>query len=425
MINSVIAGVISNVLTHVLLKTNRKPKNILDKRDSIRAIVDKATVNHVRANIKNSDVDDRLNNFLMSKEVVTVLSKIFIFDLSENYINVDEYNDNLHSEMDSRLGHFVRLERTEGRKAHPQKIFGEFKALFNLYYDSEYTEEEYKPREIFDCLFSACIDSLNLAIERGYINGLEATSILRHRILYGKLEQIERNIHFLTSSNKVPLLSIDELESKYIPLLKQRYSYIEPSGVDNVHRLPISSIYVEPDFNINMTEEKITLSDLSLHLTRQVILGDPGCGKTTLSRVLTHYFSTRERVELIIPFLITLREYGEVCNTQELSFIEYIVQQLKVSFQLDIADGVVEYLLVTGRAFVVFDGLDELMEVRYKKKMREKIESFSSLYPDTVVLVTSRKVGYSHAPLSDDQFQTLTYFSIFRRANNGICSKVV
>lgn len=63
-------------------------------------------------------------------------------------------------------------------------------------------------------------------------------------------------------------------------------------------------------------------------------------------------------------------------------------------------------MLQNGRALVIFDGLDEIVEPVRRRQMRDNIESFCSRFPATRVLVTSREIGYEQASLDDDAFES-------------------
>jgi predicted NACHT family NTPase len=63
-----------------------------------------------------------------------------------------------------------------------------------------------------------------------------------------------------------------------------------------------------------------------------------------------------------------------------------------------------EYLLRSGRAFIVFDGLDELLDTSFRQEITNNVEAFCRLYPAAPALVTSREVGYEQAPLDDKMF---------------------
>lgn len=63
------------------------------------------------------------------------------------------------------------------------------------------------------------------------------------------------------------------------------------------------------------------------------------------------------------------------------------------------------YLFGSGRAFIIFDGFDELLDTQYRQEIASDIEAFCTLYPATPVLVTSREVGYDKAPLDGRVFE--------------------
>src|ERR1019366_2769688 len=84
--------------------------------------------------------------------------------------------------------------------------------------------------------------------------------------------------------------------------------------------------------------------------------------------------------------------------------VEYIEQHSNSSFQIKAPEGAVEYLLHTGRALVIFDGLDELLDTSRRRKITEDIESFATRYANASILVTSREIGYDQAPLNRDVF---------------------
>jgi predicted NACHT family NTPase len=68
--------------------------------------------------------------------------------------------------------------------------------------------------------------------------------------------------------------------------------------------------------------------------------------------------------------------------------------------------GGIEYLLLTGRGLVLFDGLDELIEISKRRAMVNRIENFCNLFSTSIALVTSRSIGYAEAPLDVKSFAT-------------------
>jgi predicted NACHT family NTPase len=140
---------------------------------------------------------------------------------------------------------------------------------------------------------------------------------------------------------------------------------------------------------------------LAERLDQTVLLGDPGGGKTTAANVLANFFASDAGRRL--PFLVTLRDYAAK-TPPEWSVVGYIEQTLNTLYQCHTLDGLVERLLLTGQAVVIFDGLDELLDTSRRRKVSELVEQFCSAFPLTQVLVTARVVGYNQARLDDTQF---------------------
>jgi hypothetical protein len=73
-------------------------------------------------------------------------------------------------------------------------------------------------------------------------------------------------------------------------------------------------------------------------------------------------------------------------------------------YQCPAPPGLVGKLLLTGRALVIFDGLDELLDTSRRANVTTRVERFCTEYPLAQALVTSRLVGYDQARLDDRQF---------------------
>ena len=203
-----------------------------------------------------------------------------------------------------------------------------------------------------------------------------------------------------------------EFIERYRRQVCQQHGKIEPPDFDRRRLVPIASIYVptgieehtgadriKPDPDVHPSARNVL--DLSRLLSRTVLLGDPGGGKTTATNVLMHTFASDKSAR--IPFLVTLRQYAAK-NPPERSVAGYIEATLDTLYQCKTPRGLIERLLLTGRATVLFDGLDELLDTSRRREVSERIEQFCSAYPLTSVLVTSRLVGYNQARLDDRQF---------------------
>jgi hypothetical protein len=155
--------------------------------------------------------------------------------------------------------------------------------------------------------------------------------------------------------------------------------------------------------------EYVSAVDLIESIDRTVVLGDPGAGKSSFGaavcfRVATEYETRPVARCLITPIFVTLRDIaGEL---SEVAIAEILDTVVRTVYQMVPPPGAITYLLSQGRLLVVFDGLDELLQINERQRLRDAIESFCRLYPMTHVLVTSRNVGYEHAPLDPLEFES-------------------
>lgn len=194
--------------------------------------------------------------------------------------------------------------------------------------------------------------------------------------------------------------------ARYRSQVKQRFSLITPPHVDSTRKVPINDLYVAPrleHYGQEESEEPLeSLEVFSSSFSRAVVLGNPGGGKSTLSKKLCYDIASAESE--IVPVVVILRDYG-VDRADGKSIVEHIELTASVTYQLpDPPEGAFDELFREGRAVVVFDGLDELLDASYRQEIAADLESFCNLYPSVPVIVTSREVGYSQAPLDESLF---------------------
>ncbi|MFD4643295.1 NACHT domain-containing protein [Lentzea sp. NPDC058436] len=155
-------------------------------------------------------------------------------------------------------------------------------------------------------------------------------------------------------------------------------------------------LYVEPalasksDFRIGAPGERV------------LVQGDPGAGKSTLAAKFAHDVAVDGSGR--VPFLLVLREFTTSFGEGGRDLPHYLEKVCQAPYNVKPPQDAVEYLLRTGRAVVILDGLDELVQTELRRRVVSLVEGFAHLYPLVPILVTARKIGYEDAPLSTDLF---------------------
>jgi hypothetical protein len=156
---------------------------------------------------------------------------------------------------------------------------------------------------------------------------------------------------------------------------------------------------------------------LKLH-RRVVVLGDPGSGKTTMTKwfAITYLSRLAEQLEGVahteFPDLATLPEgnyYPVLIRCRDLrpnpelcGFHDLLQDMLGFyDFSQDTRNVLLASFrrrLETGTLFVMIDGLDELSDPALRAKFCRKLEWLARNYPKSPIIVTSRIVGYREMP---------------------------
>ncbi len=137
-----------------------------------------------------------------------------------------------------------------------------------------------------------------------------------------------------------------------------------------------------------------------------VVLGDPGSGKTTLSRflvMLTAGAITMPGVQVAeetLPLRVAFRDFVEKRRENpSLSLLDYLDLQAKAELSLTLPKNFLRKAIGSGQALLVLDGLDEVGAPEHRAAMRDLVLAFSKAHGMLPMLVTSRIAGYDDAPL--------------------------
>jgi hypothetical protein len=223
--------------------------------------------------------------------------------------------------------------------------------------------------------------------------------------------------------------------SRYFERFRQRYGRLTLGGLTPVRQeetppAPLTDLFVEPTLREtlppdwaaapagdssaaqrewNRTRPRRRLSDVIADpgLRRLVLLGDPGSGKSAAVRYLVLVAADGNALLADhVPLMVQLREYSAARYAEARhGFLEY-VDRLAQTDGLGLPkDLLSEYLRTDGRALVIFDGLDEVLDRIQRSRIADEIVAFAAAFPRAHVIVTSRIVGYSPEAFADAGFR--------------------
>jgi hypothetical protein len=388
-LTNIILGVSANILTSILTWTTEGARRVLvGKKEP------KQTTQHLieRASEKVSDTFtwkgpgqlELVCLFLTSPETTTILRQIFSLKISKNDAQITIAD--IKEEFILSLSAFLNVTRNE---IEPQGnlLFLEFTI--------------------------ACDNLLKIAIDSGILSAHESNSILRHNIILDELSSIKANIAFLNTHTTINISDILSFEINYRKQLVERHAHIIPPNFDTARRVPINNLYVTPKVSTASKEksneaQSLTIDEVTSNIKRTVLLGTPGGGKSTFAQKITHAFAGNSVTSSLTPILIVIRDYSATKKTHHYSLLQFIESNANSIYQITPPSGAFEYLLRYGRAFVIFDGLDELLDTNHRQEIAKDIESFCNRFPEIRVLVTSRLVGYEQAPLDKQRFEAVS-----------------
>ena len=135
-------------------------------------------------------------------------------------------------------------------------------------------------------------------------------------------------------------------------------------------------------------EKDKTVLDTLLEYKKIVLLGEPGCGKTTETQIVLEEVCKNESYDDVIPIYISLAEYGVIYE----SIREGIRRKLDMYIP-NISLNLVNQLMNSRRMLLILDGADEIVSLEMRNKFYFDINEVMAL-PNILVLLTSRRNQY-------------------------------
>lgn len=152
-------------------------------------------------------------------------------------------------------------------------------------------------------------------------------------------------------------------------------------------------------------QRSLSLAEL-LQQTRVVLLGDPGSGKTTVTRYLTYALAANDTrhtgigVQGWLPVLVRIATYAKVYEQDRtLHLLDYIEQHLvpRPAFGRYLRQAI-----EAGACLIILDGLDEVTSLPLRTEITRRIQTMVAHFSTNRYVVTSRIVGYQQSPLTSD-----------------------
>jgi hypothetical protein len=405
---SVAAGVIANLLTaagtylaHRLGDPSAKFRERAAADSGIATILGRAlgTLGRGLPSEIDSRAQDQIRLFLVSPEMDAILTRLY----ASHFIR-QRAKDTKAPDTAEKLAVYG--------KSFVESIFSQFSACLTAHVGNQSGELQEMAKELFEEISCACERALSIAVDNGVLSAHEAESSLRFKLLKDELECVRENTAMLLKGARGEVQAIHEFEERYRREVAERHSKIIPPQFDSAISKPLHQLFVAPSLVDRQAGSlrPCELDEFRQRIYRTVVPGDPGGGKSTLAQALVVAAADGygQRViggRRVTPVMVVLRDYSAERARTQCSFVKFIESRAGETYEVDCPAGAVRYMLLNGRAFVIFDGMDELIDPSERRDVSGHIESFCRQFPDVPVFVTSRSVGYEQAPLDEEMFR--------------------
>ncbi|MEO8392451.1 MAG: NACHT domain-containing protein [Chloroflexota bacterium] len=231
------------------------------------------------------------------------------------------------------------------------------------------------------------------------------------RLSYGLARRIVRRIDSPGRS---------KFRSAYLKYLYYSHRTFDIKGLttQGIYALDLEQIFIDlsiaPDTKLpeNPIPSELTTGGHSIwqylttsNVSKLVLIGAPGGGKTTLLKHVTLTLasdpkSRHDRKPDLLPILLFLREHVDaIVADPKLRLSEAISASLELMDEKP-PDGWFEEYLDAGKCVVMLDGLDEVADAGKRHQVVAWVDLQMKVYGDCPFILTSRPHGYRSNPLS-------------------------
>lgn len=189
---------------------------------------------------------------------------------------------------------------------------------------------------------------------------------------------------------------------KYIERLQERIridNTIKSLSIDNKKVEKLLSNMIEPKLSERVTNEDGSIkwiskkADTIINLPHNsLIIGEPGCGKSTLFKTLSNEIITQNSLrnnQDFYPLILAFKEIEQADFNLEHAIESYFKKDWNVDLRIDSKE-----ILNTENCAVFIDALDELAKKESKEKALQSVAEFNKKYSNIKVICSSRPSDY-------------------------------
>jgi hypothetical protein len=293
---------------------------------------------------------------------------------------------------------------------------------FDLVYRSFAPALNFDCRSFYNALVAAIRERAEARVkDPGLLEFVQA----HNKALSNQLKDVIRSLQLAgESKDEIPHQVLADARLKIARAVENANRFVSVETLQGVKRCNIRQLVVPPRLNvlerhsvaITTGGSEILYSNFRSSFGSAVILGDPGGGKSTLTQLLCHdlaysigvdssHHGRRDIGSIKLPLRIVLRSYDKRRQQNPAyGIMDYVVDECSLALESDklATSRILTRLLALGSIALIFDGLDEILNVEPRREIVTFIEQFADVYAACPVLVTSRFVGYRDAPMSDE-----------------------